>query len=371
MHLETFLLERMQSLHEYEVDLNLSESGVDPLHLRDLVPTDGAREELLAQQLHYTQTNGTPELRRAIATQHPGATEDHLLVTNGCAEANLLVALHLAEPGAEVIAMVPNYLQTWGLTRGLGCEVHRWPLVADQEAGRWRLDLEALEALFTPRTRLLWICNPNNPTGAALSAADLDAVVALAARHGTWILSDEVYRGAELSGEATASLWGRYPRALVTAGLSKAYGLPGLRIGWVLGPPETVAELWAAKDYTTIVPGALSDHLARLALARRSELLGRTRTILRENYAIVRRWLASHGEFFSHLPPQAGAMLFLRYHHEINSTQLADRLREEKGVLVVPGDAYGMDGYLRLGFGVPPDRLTAGLERISALLREL
>jgi aspartate/methionine/tyrosine aminotransferase len=267
--------------------------------------------------------------------------------------------------------MVPNYLQTWGIARGLGCQVHSWPLLPDEERGRWRLDLKTLEGLLTPRTRLLWICNPNNPTGATFTAEELDGLAALAERHGTWILSDEVYRGGELGCEETASMWGRYPRTLVTAGLSKAYGLPGLRIGWVLGPPETVAELWAARDYTTIAPGALSDHLARLALARRPELLERTRRVLQENYSIVRSWLESHGEFFSHIPPRAGAMLFMRYHHTINSTALADRLREEKSVLVVPGDHYGMDGYLRLGYGTRQELLAEGLERISSVLRAL
>ena len=371
MNLETFLLEREQSLYEHEVELNLAESGVEPLHLHELVPTEEDRAALLDQQLLYTQTNGTRELRRAIAEHHDGATEDNLLVTNGCSEANLLVALHLAEPGTEVVAMVPNYLQTWGLTRGLGCQVHPWPLVADEEASRWRPDLEALEELLTPRTRLLWICNPNNPTGATFTAEELDGIAALADRHGTWILSDEVYRGAELDGEETPSMWGRSARAVVTAGLSKAFGLPGLRVGWALGPPETVAELWATKDYTSIAPGALSDHLACGALARRSVLLERTRSMLRENYAVTREWLVSYGDFFSHIPPRAGAMLFARYHHSIGSTELADRLRKEKSVLVVPGDHYGMDGYLRLGYGAHPDVLTEALRRMTSVLQEL
>ena len=131
---------------------------------------------------------------------------------------------------------------------------------------RWRIDTDALERLVSPRTKLIIICNPNNPTGARFEADDLDRIAAIAERHGSWILSDEIYRGAELDGRETPSIWGRYDRAIVTSGLSKAYGLPGLRIGWVGGAAALVASLWSYHDYTTISPGALSDALARRAL---------------------------------------------------------------------------------------------------------
>ena len=129
--------------------------------------------------------------------------------------------------------LVPNYMQTWGLSRAFGATIREWRLVEDHEAGRWRIDLAALERLVSSRTKMIVICNPNNPTGARLTAADLDGIARIADRHGAWILSDEVYRGAELDGVETASMWGRSDRAIITSGLSKAYGLPGLRIGWI------------------------------------------------------------------------------------------------------------------------------------------
>src|SRR5206468_7447740 len=134
----------------------------------------------------------------------------------------------------------------------------------------------------TPRTKLIIICNPNNPTGARFAAADLDRIVAVAAQHGSWLLADEIYRGAELDGVETPTIWGRYDRAIVTSGLSKAYGLPGLRIGWIVAPPPIVASFWSYHDYTTISPGALSDVLARRALepGRLERILARTRGIL-------------------------------------------------------------------------------------------
>lgn len=364
-------MERMQSTWENLVDINLSESGVHPVRVDELLPSPEEREALLAQPLVYTQSNGTPELRALIAALYPGATPEHIEVTNGGSEANFITLWALVEPGDEVVLMVPTYMQAWGLVRGFGGTVKPWPLREDRAGTpRWRPDLAELERLVTPRTKLVMICNPNNPTGARLTSEDLDAVCRIASRHGAWVVADEIYRGAERDGQDTASVWGRYERILVTSGLSKAYGLPGLRIGWVAGPPDVIATLWSRHDYTTIAPGALNDHLARRALApdRRRWLVERARRIIRTNYPIVRDWLAAHGDLFDHVPPEAGAIVYVRYRHSINSTELVTRLRVEHSVLVVPGDHFHMDGYLRIGFGSPPDDLRRGLDRLHELL---
>ncbi len=367
-------MERLQSTWENRVAWNLSESGVHPLRLDELADTETDRLELFAQELGYPQTNGTAELRQAIAAMYAGATIEHIQVTNGGAEANCISLWHLVQPGDDVIVMVPNYMQAPGLARGLGANVRPWPLAGGEAEGRWRPDLEGLEAMVTERTRAILVCNPNNPTGARFTAGELDAICGVAARAGAWVLSDEIYRGAEMAGgEETPSAWGRYERVLVTSGLSKAYGLPGLRIGWVAGPPDTIAALWAVHDYTTIAPGALNDRLARIALApeRRERLLARTRGMIRANYPLVRKWIDRRSTALSHVAPEAGAIVFVRYDHPINSTRLASRLREEQSVLVVPGDHFDMDGYLRIGFGSSPAHLASALERVGELLDAL
>lgn len=372
MRLEQFAMERMQSTWENRVDFNLSESGVHPLTPRELLE-DVNLEVVLDQPLVYSQSNGTIELRSSVAHLYAGATQNHIEITNGGSEANYMAVWRLIEPGDEVAMLVPNYMQTWGLVRAFGGVVREWPLVDDGAAGRWRPDLDALERVVSERTRLIIICSPNNPTGACLTSAELDRIAAIAARHGSWVLSDEVYSGAELGDTETASMWGRYERVIVTSGLSKAYGLPGLRIGWIAGPPEFVASTWSYHDYTTIAPGALSDRLARVALsqARRPALLDRTRGIIRANWPIIETWLREHDPAFSWRRPEAGAIVYVRYNYPINSTELVTRLRDEKSVLIVPGDHFGMDGYLRLGFGERPDYLTQGLERLHSLLSSL
>jgi hypothetical protein len=372
MKLEQFAMERMQSTYENHVDFNLSESGVHPLQLGELIDDAPSRERLLTETLRYTQSNGTAALRLLIAAQYPGATADHIQVTNGGAEANYISTWNLVEPGDEVVMMVPSYRQTWGLARAFGASVREWPLV-DASGPAWRVDIERLNQLVSDRTKLIVICNPNNPTGARVDAPDLDAIAAIANRHGAWILSDEIYRGAERDGRETPTMWGRSDRVIVTSGLSKAYALPGLRIGWVVAPPALIATLWSYHDYTTIAPGALSDALARHALEpdRRARILARTRRILNANYPAIADWLASHGALFSHAPPDAGAIVYARYHHPINSTALVTRLREQKAVLVVPGDHFGMDGYLRIGFGDEMAYLRSGLDRLHELLVEI
>jgi aspartate/methionine/tyrosine aminotransferase len=373
MHVEPFALERFQSIWEHRVQINLSESGVQPLSVRELLGDDAAIDALLDTPLAYTQTNGTAPLREAIAALSPGATADHVTVTTGGAEANFLAAWYLVQPGDEVVLLTPTYLQAPGLVRAFGGVVREWPLVDDRGAGRWRPDLDALDALVGPRTRAVLLCTPNNPTGARLTDAELDRIAGVAARHGSWIVSDEIYRGAERDGALSPSMWGRGERVIVTGGLSKAYGLPGLRVGWVVAPPAVADAVWGYHDYTTIAPHALSDRLAQVALspARRARLLARTRRVLGENLPHVEQWLAAQDGRFSWTSPEAGAFVFARYRHPINSTALVTRLRDEASVLVVPGDQFGMDGYLRLGVGERTDRLREGLARLQALLARL
>ena len=374
MKFDVFTLERFQSVWENRVAWNIAESGVHPLRVEEIAESREDREAVLGLHMLYPQTNGSLELRTHIAAMYPGATADHIQVTNGGSEANCISLMHLVQPGDEVVMMIPNYMQVHGLARAFGATVKPWALVQDStKPARWRPDIGALESLVTPKTRVILICNPNNPTGATLTSDELDAIARIASRTGAWILSDEIYRGAELDGDETPTMWGRQERVLVTSGLSKAYGLPGLRIGWVAGPAATVDALWGIHDYTSIAPGAVNDRLASIALrpARRQLILARTRGIIRSNYPIVKRWVDRRAPALSHVPPQAGAIVFVRYEYPIRSTELVDRLRDEKGVLVVAGDHFDMDGYLRIGFGSDPKHLESSLELVGEFLDTL
>jgi aspartate/methionine/tyrosine aminotransferase len=316
------------------------------------------------------QTNGTPALRASIAALYPGATAENIVVGNGTAEANYITVWRLVEPGDEVVMMLPNYMQIWGVVRGLGATVVPWRL---REERGWEADVEELASLVTPRTKIIAVCNPNHPTGSILSEAAMRAIVAVAERVGAWILADEVYRGAELNGSETRSFWGLSDRAIVACGMSKAYGLPGLRIGWVAGPLAMAAELWARKDYLSIAPSSLSDHLAQIALRPdvRPRILARTRELINTNLPALAEWMRGHDPGFRLVAPRAGAISYPRYSWPINSTKLMERLRDEQGVLVVPGDQFGMDGFLRIGLGSEPAEMQTGLTRMDRVLDSL
>jgi aspartate/methionine/tyrosine aminotransferase len=370
MKVETFQMERMQSTWENLVRYNLSESGVRPLSLQELVSEPADREALLKAELGYGQSNGTPELRRSIAAMYPGSTESNVLVTTGTAEANFLASWVLTEPGDEVVMMLPNYMQLWGLFRGFGAEVRPLPLI---EELNWAPDVDQLEHIISDKTKVIAVCNPNNPTGAILTEVEMDRLVRAARRVGAWLLADEVYRGAELTRPLTPSFWGRYEKLIVTSGLSKAYGLPGLRVGWIVSTEDFADRAWAYHDYTTIGPGPQTDLLARIALRpeTRQKLLLRTRGILESNYPVIRQWIESHESTLSLIPPEAGAIAYIKYRLGIDSLEFVERLRKEKSVLVVAGEHFAMGKYLRIGFGSDAGYLRDGLGLISEFISEL
>lgn len=368
MRVPPFAMERWQSTFEHRVDFNISESGVHPLTLAELL--EMIELDPADVHLEYGQSDGSDDLKARIADLYVGATPGNIVATTGGAEANYVVLWSLVSPGDRVVAIEPTYGQTPGLATGFGAELVSFPL---EENRGWQPAPGAAAEYITPGTRLVIVTNPNNPTGVALTETSMEEIVVAADAAGAWILSDEVYAGAEVSGTETPSFWGRMERVIVTGSLSKAYGLPGLRLGWIAAPTDLREELWSRKDYTTITPATLSDVAATRALGPdvRPKLLQRTRGIIRDNLPNVTAWLDQRPELFSYHPPDAGAICYVRYHFDINSSELVERLRTEKSVLVVPGDHFGMDHYLRIGFGNPATELGGALDRVSELLGEL
>ena len=371
MRIETFRMERMQCVFEKEVAYDLSESGVLPMRVSELL--DGkAAAGFLESRLSYPRSDGSRELRERIAAWYPGATADNVTVVNGGSEANHAVLWSLLEPRDRAAIQLPNYLQGWGLAR-------HWASAAafrakpDRRARRWALDTSGLRKAVTRKTRIVMVTNPNNPTGAVFTEDEMDAVVAAARSAGAWLVADEIYRGAETEGGTSPTFWGRYEKTIVTSGLSKAFGLPGLRVGWIVAPKKVIAEVWRRHDYMTLTPGVLSDALACAAMdpVRREAILARTRGIIRRQLPQLERWAAGHGDLFTWIAPRAGAIALLPYRLRVSSTALADRIRREQSVLVVPGDMMGGGRSIRLGFGYDAARLAQGLARVDQVLAGL
>jgi aspartate/methionine/tyrosine aminotransferase len=372
MSFEVFELERWQSDFEHAVRSNLADSSVRGVRLGDLLQAED-RERFLAAELNYPMVNGTELLRDRIAALYPAATRDNVLVTVGGAEANQIACQSLISPNDRVAVMEPGYRQVWGLAKTLGATVIGFRL--DPDAG-WRPDLARLEeaAREPGGLKLISIVNPNNPTGAILKAEEIEAIIRIAASTGAWILADEVYRGSErYTDEETKSLWGRYDRVIAVNSLSKAYGLSGLRLGWLVAPEEMIGPLWRRHEYAVIAAAMPSMMLAELALdpSVRSRLIGRQRGLSRQGWGVIEPWLAANRSLVSVGASEATSMAFVRYALPYSSVEVADRIRKEASILVAPGSYLGCDHHLRITHGLGPDMVAPALERIIEVIRAM
>lgn len=370
--IDLFRMERMQSLYWHQVEYDLSESGVTPLTIEDLLGNEHDPGEVLRLGLGYPLSEGSEPTRERIARWYPGATVDNVTVMNGGSEANLLSLWSLLEPGDRLAFQVPNYMQGWALGRHFGRATDVFRLAP--RGDRWALDLGELDRAVTKKTRVVMVCNPNNPTGHVFSEEEMDAVVAAARRVNAWLVADEIYRGAEVDTDrASPTFWGRYPRVIVTSGLSKAFAMPGLRIGWAVAPRTLIQKLWVHHDYTTLTPGMVSDRLAAVAMepSRREGILHRTRSIIRSNLPPVEGWIRAHADVLGYVRPAAGAIAYVTYRLPIRSTSLINRIREEQSVLLVPGDMFGLGKGFRIGFGYDVEGTLKGLDRVDDVLRHL
>ncbi|RLE09188.1 MAG: aminotransferase [Candidatus Aminicenantes bacterium] len=369
---QPFEHEVMASRHEKNVDYNLSESGVHPITLRELL-ADNPEEinRLFDTEIDYAHANGIPELRANIAALYPNCQSENVMVTVGAIEANYDAIQALLQPGDEMAIMLPNYLQIWGVAKNLRLKINTFHL---DESNGWQVNQAELKQAVTPKTKVIAVCNPNNPTGHILTEEEMKTIINAAQEVGAWILADEVYAGAErVTDRETPSFYGRYDKVIAVGSLSKAYGLPGLRVGWAVAPPNIIENIWRRHEYITLSTSIISNKLAAFALSPkvRPRLIQRAREYIRQGFPLLQQWIEQQKDVFHLVPPQAAAIAFVGYRLNINSTELATKLIQEKSVLIVPGDHFGVDKFIRISYGLPPDYLTEGLTRIQQLVTTL
>jgi aspartate/methionine/tyrosine aminotransferase len=374
--IEPFLLERWMTRHETHVRYDIAESGILPLSTDDLLAFESdderaaTRAALLALPLGYSEARGTEQLRSLLASTYARGDADHILVTTGAIEANFLLFNQLLEPGDHVIAPYPAYQQLYTVPKAIGCDVSLWTV--GPETG-YRYDVDALERLVRPRTRVIIVNTPHNPTGAMLSPADAARVYALAESVGATVIGDEAYRWLEVpGGDAFAPpMFDAGPRGVSVGTLSKPFGLPGLRIGWIAGPADLVRACWGLRDYISLSPGKLNDALACLGLKHREAIVARNRRIIQANLAAATTWIARRDAFLSWTPPRGGLLALVKYDLPLDSLELADRLATEWSVMLAPGSAFGYEHHLRLGVGQRPDVFAKGLEETGKCFDEV
>lgn len=360
---QNFELEHYQSVHERRVDFNLADSSVKCTGVSDWLDADEIGQ-LLGTGLFYPEVNGTAALRQRVAGLYPGADADNVLITVGAAQATAMVCATLLQPGDEVVVISPGYRQAWGLAKNAGCVVRELQTRAEDD---WRPDLDELARRVNGKTRLVSVVNPNNPTGTVMSAAEMARIVAICAAAGCWLHADEVYGGTELHGAPATTFWGSYDKLVCTNSMSKAYGLSGLRIGWIVAAPAMVEACWRRHEYAVIAAASPSMTLAEIALqpGKRAWLLQRQRRLSTEGRSVLQAWLAQQAGRFSWRASDATPVAFVQYHFEMPSLQLAEHIRQHASVLVAPGSYLGAEGCLRVTVGYEADKIAKALARIA------
>jgi aspartate/methionine/tyrosine aminotransferase len=364
MKIKPFFTERFFAAHEFTAPYLLSASDCESLTVDEVLQLARVSWETLGRlTLGYTESQGAPMLRERIATMYTSATADQVIGLSAPEEGIFLTMHALLQRGDEVIVLSPCYDSLANVAEYLGCRVFRWPLLeigassADdaptEGSGGWQLDLVTLEKLITPRTALVIVNFPHNPTGYLPSHGEWRALVQIVERAGAWLFADEMYRGLEYDPSARlASACDLYQRAITLGGLSKTYGLPGLRTGWlVLQDTDLRERLLGWKDYTTICASAPGEVLAEIALRVAEQLAERSRQIIQGNLALAEPFFARWQSILRWNRPQAGSVALVGLRGR-SAQEFASHLVAERGVLLLPSTGLGFgDGHVRFGFG--------------------
>ena len=369
MHIEPFGVEIWMNEWETRCDWNLAETCVESLTIKDLLALTGKNEaslaDLLPLKMTYGDIEGSVRLRTAIAALYEKQKTENVIVTHGTIGANMLVHKTLVAAGDRVVTVVPTYQQHYSIPASIGADVHKLQL---REQNNFLPDLDELRKLVVGDTGLIAMTNPNNPTGSLMDRAMLEEIVTIAREADAWILCDEVYRGTDQHGDGmTTSIADLYEKGVSTAGMSKAFALAGLRLGWIAGPHELIEKVTVHRDYDTISVGVIDDHFAALALEHRNSVLARSQEITRGNLALLAEWVSQEPRI-SWVKPNSGTVALLKYDLPMSSREFCISLLKETGVMFTPGSVLNMEGYVRIGYANNPDTLKEGLRLVSAFL---
>jgi aspartate/methionine/tyrosine aminotransferase len=351
MLLKPFRIERYYAKHEFTTRFMLSSSDCESRTIGDLLALEPeAGERLLRQWCGYTESPGARSLREEIAAGYERLDADDVVVASAAEEGIFLLYHALLRPGDHAIVETPCYESALELARSTGAEVSAW--TRRWEDG-WAHDLDALARLVRPTTRVLYVNTPHNPTGTHMARAVFDRVVEIARDGDLVLFSDEVYRDLEHdAADRIPAGCDVYERAVSLGSISKSYGLPGLRLGWLAARDRRVLDaVLDLKHYTTICSSAPSENLTALALRHREVLLERNRAIVRGNLPRLDDFVARRSELFAWARPSASPIAFPRVLADVDVAGLCEEVAREAGVLLLPGEVYDQPRHVRVGYG--------------------
>ena len=352
MKIEEFKLEVYFGKHEFTAPYLLTQSDCESMSIQDLLSFEpGSETEFLNLRLGYTEVPGNPLLRKAISDLYTTMAPENIIVHAGAQEPIFNFMNVLLDKGDHVISQFPAYQSLFEVANAIGCEVSHWCF--EQGQNGWLLDINQLEPLIKPNTKLIVLNSPNNPTGYTLTQEEIAAIVAIARKHNIYVFCDEVYKGVELDGIPRPWLADCYEKGISLGVMSKSYGLAGLRIGWLATRDQQLGnQLIKMKHYTSICSSGPSEFLSIVALKHSNEILDRNLTIIRENLKTAEAFFSRYPDLFVFNRPMAGPVAFIKLNIAMPIAEFCDALVKEKGVLLLPAPIYSYPGqYFRMGLG--------------------
>ena len=369
MKIAPFRVEEWMNEYEMDAEYNIAETCVESLTVEELLnfsDDPAARlEEIKKMQLTYGDIKGSAAFKKGVSSLYESVKPENILPSHGAIGANFLLLYSLVESEDEVVSVFPTYQQLYSIPESFGAEVKKLDL--RYEDG-FLPDLEKLKSLVSEKTKLIAINNPNNPSGVVMKREILEKIVEIARNADAYLLADEVYRGFDLE-EKIPSVADLYEKGISVGSMSKVFSLAGLRMGWIAGPKEVIELCQLHRDYTTISNGMISDYLSTIALENKDKIIERNLTKVKKQLAILDRWVQNE-ELVEYVKPNGGTTAFLKYRLDLDSETFAKKLFKEKGVLVVPGIAFGRENFLRIGFAGNEKELKAGLALLKEFLDE-
>ena len=367
MKIKPFAVEEWMNAWEVGAKYNIAETCVDSISMNDLFELTGEDKteflnRLCARRLSYGDIEGLPEFRKGVCGLYKTLNIENIVPTHGASGANHHVFYSLISPGDRVVSIMPTYQQLYSIPESYGADVQILHL---SKENNYLPDLEKLRRLVTPKTKMICINNPNNPTGALMSEQILREIVEIARSADAWILCDEVYRHLSQEDGWCPSIVDLYEKGISVSSMSKVFSLAGLRLGWIATHDMSVVKSCLShRDYNLVSCGVFDEMLAAVALKHRDKLLERSRKIVRENLQILDDWVGSEPHV-SYVKPKAGTTALVYYDLDISSYEFCEEMYKKTGAFVTPGDCFEVPHSMRIGYAYGKQDLIDGLKAIS------
>lgn len=353
--------------YEHNCKHDIAESYVSAFTMEELLDLsddpEKARDRLLSMKLGYSDRFGLSELREALSTIYGENTRAENIITgHGGVGANQIAYSSVYEPGDNLICIMPTYQQLNSLPKLIGYEVREYWL---RPENNYDIEYDVIREMMDEHTKMISLTNPNNPSGRLFSREELSRLAEVARERDAYVLCDEVYMEMpHIESYRQVYMTDIYEKGISTCSISKAFSLPGLRIGWTVADAELIRQMVEYRHFYTMEMGTVEEYLAFIAIANKDKIFARNREVIDANLAQTDTWIKEN-PYLSYRRPDAGTVAIIKYDLPIDSVEFCRTLVEETGFLLMPGLAFGMEGYFRMGLVSPPDITAQAIKAIS------